>query len=146
MCGIIAVLRRPSLRPPPELNSVLARLDPAPDHLVAAMSDIESGATCSPAALVAIVEQLESVDRELRGVPGVACLLSWPDLAGVERLAVRADQLARLVVTLDQALDAGMVSWPPESLEELSAVVIRLRDVIWALRNDRTTMARAVAA
>src|SRR5579884_736177 len=146
MCGIIAVLRRPSVRPAPDLPSLLAGLDPELEHLVAAITAIESGATCTVDDLVAVAERLESVDRQLRGVPGVACLLSEPDLSGVEHLADRADQLARRVTALDQALDAGQVSWPPESLEELSAVVIRLRDVIWALRHDRTTMARAVAA
>jgi len=144
MCGIIAVLRRRSSRPTPELASILDRLDQAVAGLLGVVAQFDEHAGHHDGSLADAAELLEAIDHELRGPPGVACLLSLPDLAGVAALADRGATLQGLVDQLEELLDTGKVLWSPAYLEGLNAVMIRLRDAIWAVGRDRPGMARAV--
>ncbi len=147
MCGIIAVLRRPSSRPSPDLASIGHRLEDGIARLGAAVAAFDGCAGSNDAELSAIAELLEAVDLELRGPPGVACLLSLPvpQLDGVAQVSAYGATLAALADDLEAALDAGKGLGSPVQLEEVNAVLVRLRDVIWALGRDRPDTARAIA-
>ncbi len=135
MCGIIAVLRRRSDRTPPSSEAVLALLQGGADRLGAASGDDLA------AAIGAVAEQVESVDRLLRGTPGVRALLADRALpATIEGL------VAELTATL-VAREAGLDAEPadPAGLEAVNAAVIRLKDALWAVERDRLRTARAVA-
>ena len=91
MCGIIAVVSRPSGRPGPDPGWVTQRLAGA---LAAVPVDGGSGLV---AALVAGAEELEHADAALRGPAGVRALLGAARSAGrVGTRAVRA-QVRRLM-------------------------------------------------
>ncbi|MDQ1366525.1 MAG: hypothetical protein QOE57_2567, partial [Acidimicrobiaceae bacterium] len=147
MCGIIAVLRRRSSRPTPQLASVLARLDGAVVRLGASVAGFDGSEGRSHDEMTAIAELLEQVDRELRGPPGVSCLLSHSgDGHGYDEVACIGTTLAGLADDLEETLDTGKVLWSPDYLEAVNEVLVRLRDVIWAIGRDRPDTARAIAA
>jgi len=127
MCGIIAVLRRPSTRVPPTPAEVM-------DPIAQAVGLV---ATADPAVLDDVAELLESADRLLRGVPGLRTLLEHPDLA-----TTIDDRMAELVGSLgpvESALDAG--SGDPEAS---NAHLTRVRDAAWAVARDRLGTCRGV--
>ena len=67
MCGIVALLSRPSQRPVPTRDWLFSRLD-------AARADRQGG----PAA---VAGPLEEVDAALKGLPGVRALVGHPEIA-----------------------------------------------------------------
>ncbi|MEA2244082.1 MAG: hypothetical protein QOD24_3638, partial [Solirubrobacteraceae bacterium] len=139
MCGIIAVLHRRSARPVPGLGGVLEQLHDA----VTRLRLVEVGTDL--AALTAIVETLEQADAELRGPPGMACLLSVPKFAAVEQVEAAGAELEAIVRRLETRLDAGEIVWPADELEAGNALLVRLKDVIWAIARDRPGTARGIA-
>jgi glucosamine--fructose-6-phosphate aminotransferase (isomerizing) len=149
MCGIVAVLRRPSSRPAPDPASVV-------DRLAAAATALADGATglnpVVPAALeglARVTTDLESVDEILRGVPGLQCLLGPGAGRGSHRVVDRVADLAGLaaghVEAMEAAIDAGLVELDPIQAEAVNGVLLRLKDVTWAIAQDRVGTARAVA-
>ncbi len=130
MCGIVAILRRPSERPAPAARELLAEIDAA----WAAMGEA--------AGLADAAAGLERVDRALRGTPGVRALLGDPGLAfDLER---RLEDFDEAVGRLEGSLDSGEVPRDPARLEALNAGLLRIKDAAWGLRRDRLTRARAV--
>jgi glucosamine--fructose-6-phosphate aminotransferase (isomerizing) len=137
MCGIVAVIRRPSERATPEPRGILDLLEPIPAGLAGLGLD-----DLTPEAVSARADGLESADRLLRGVAGVRCLVDSPELtAAVERLLAAVDDE---VVRLDAELD-GTTRLGGSELERLNAEMVRLKDAAWAIRRDRLRTARAVA-
>jgi glutamine---fructose-6-phosphate transaminase (isomerizing) len=139
MCGIIAVLHRRSSRPVPGLDGILEQLHDAVARL--RVVDVRADLV----ALTAIVEALEATDAQLRGPPGTACLLAAPDLGAVEQVQSIGATLASIVRQLETRLDAGDIVWPADELETGNALLVRLKDVIWAIGRDRTGTARGIA-
>src|SRR6266511_3562243 len=133
MCGIVAVVRRPSDRPVPDAPGLATRLEEAARHL-------ERGGV---AALRTAAELIESVDAELRGSPGVRCLLG--DRAGFVAVEHHAGLLPPAVERLEADLDTGAVAVAPTDWEAVNAAVVRLKDAVWAVDRDRLRTARAVA-
>lgn len=133
MCGIIAVLRRPSDRPVPTADDLLGPLVGVAAGLDAADADLVE-------ALAGAAERVEIVDRALRGTPGIRALLTDAGLApAIDRaVAEVVHALAAREVQLDEA-GAEVAS------EELNAALIRLKDATWAVRRDRLRTAEAVA-
>ena len=133
MCGIVAVLRRPSRREPPSGETLVAGLDAA----LAAAADLTTMADAASAA--------EAVDSALRGVPGIRALLAdaWLPAALVSRL----DRLDAEVTRVEGWLDSGAPELPggTAEIEALNAALVRLKDAAWALRQDRLRTAREVA-
>ncbi|MFM7059657.1 MAG: hypothetical protein ACKOZL_00495, partial [Actinomycetes bacterium] len=71
MCGIIAVLRRPSDRALPDLPGLAAALLTARGHLEAALAAAEAGDGAAAAVgLRDAAEHAAAVDGALHGVPG----------------------------------------------------------------------------
>ncbi len=119
MCGIIAVLRRPSDRAVPGTDEVLAPLAEA----AALLGHGE------PSALAAAADALEVVDHLLGGVPGLIALDSDPALAGRIRAV-----LAPVPGLLDMVAEALGGS---DHMEEDNAALVRVRDALWAVTRDR---------
>ena len=138
MCGIVAVLSRPSRRPAPSRDAILAKLQQAAATLDA-LRDSER--------LVDKLERaaglLSAVDEALGGTAGVRALVSD------EALAVTARQLGThlsdALQEFEEELDRGEFSVPPADLEAVNAAVVRVKDGIWAVLRERLRTATAVA-
>jgi len=126
MCGIVAIVSRPSARPMPADADVLASLDEA----VANAGD--------PARMASL---LRRVDTELKGVPGLLALVSRP--AFVAGVVERLDRLDALAVDLERSLDSSG-DLDAAAVEAGARAVAALLDPLWALRRDRLRTARAV--
>ena len=120
MCGIIGVVSRPPTRPTPSAGELTAGLSAA--HV--AWPD--TAATTSAVA---------EMDRLLHGLPGVLALAGQPDL--VVRLTAQLDDLDALADGREAELDAVADTMSADDLEEANGELISLRDVLWAIRNDR---------
>ena len=130
MCGIIAVLQRRPTRRPPDLDRIVDELGVLTDRLRAAEGERDL------AGLGGVAGQLEAIDAELRGPPGAAALLAAAGLGGADRLEAAGDG-SRRSAGLEAGLDAAPAVWRPDELEAVNAVVVRLKDVAWALTRDR---------
>ena len=135
MCGIVALLSRPSTRPVPGDAEVLAALDRA---ALAANGDGSLVARLDAAA-----SSTAAADALLRGVPGVMALVRRPELAAA--IVARLDALDAVLAHGDTAVDAA-ADGETGDVEALNAALVRLRDAVWAVRRDRLRTARAVAA
>jgi glucosamine--fructose-6-phosphate aminotransferase (isomerizing) len=140
VCGIVGVLyRRPSGVAAPEIGRSLAALDEAVERLRAGAARPDAG------ELASIADELEALDGALRGPLGTMALLAAAGLEQVLGLEQRAETLGSLLTDLESALDAGEAIWAGDQLEAGNAVLVRLKDVVWALGRDRTSTARGVA-
>ena len=129
MCGIVALLSRPSQRPVPTRDWLFSRLD-------AALADRQGG----PAA---VAGPLEEVDAALKGLPGVRALVGHPEIAA--GITARLDLVDAAIAEFERNLETGTPQ-SPEEIEASNAALIRLRDAAWAVRNDRLRTAGAVEA
>ena len=132
MCGIVAILRRPSRRPPPSSAEISAGLTEAQEAL-GSMLTLDEAATA-----------LEGVAAALAGAAGIRALLEGNDLVPVleATLALVDHAVARIEASLDQ----GNGAFNTEKLEEINAAVVRIKDASWSIGHDRIAAARAVAS
>jgi len=128
MCGIIAVLRRPSGRAVPGSDDVLAPLVAAVDLL----------GTADPSRLSDAADLLEGADRLLGGVPGLLALDRDPSLVGrvTATLAVAPGLLVGFEEVLGESTD----------VEEANAALVRVRDALWSVTRDRLGTHAGVAS
>ena len=119
MCGIIAVLRRPSGRAVPGSDDVLAPLVAAVDLL----------GTADPSRLSDAADLLEGADRLLGGVPGLLALDRDPSLVG--RVTATLAVAPRLLVGFEEVLGEST------DVEEVNATLVRVRDALWSITRDR---------
>ncbi len=132
MCGIIAVVRRPGGRAAPSPDQVTG---PLHDAVAALASGAPLAEACTTAA-----ELVEEADAHLRGAAGVwALVYDRRLLAEVEGVCTT---LSASVAGIEERLDAG---GDAAHVEAVNAAVIRLKDAVWAVANDRVRTARAVA-
>ncbi|MGI8757967.1 MAG: SIS domain-containing protein [Acidimicrobiales bacterium] len=135
MCGIIAVVRRPSEQAPP-----------APPELRAAVVEAASALAVrhNPvAAMEAASTALERLDRLLGGAPGLRCLIAHPGVAA--ELAAAAGRFEAETERLDHDIDSGALDLSGRALEACNVALVRLKDAVWAVGRDRLGAARAVA-
>ena len=125
MCGIVAIVTRPSSRQVPRAAELLATLD---------------GALAAGAGVSAMAKAVSVADHLLRGVSGVRALIGQPDL--VLGLHARLDQLDAVIESEDARLEFVVGA----DLEAANAAQIGLRDAVWAVRKDRIPTAAAVEA
>ena len=125
MCGIVAILTRPSTRAVPTADEVLGLLDRA----VAAPTLVEA------TGLVA------EVDRLLHGVPGTLALVGRSEF--VAGIGARLDRLDARIADAERALEADP-HLSPDDLELRAAELIEVCDAVWAVRRDRLRTAAAV--
>ncbi len=120
MCGIVAVVRRPTDRTPPSLSELATELRRASGHLADAF---DGGAPAGPLAEAAA--HIEAVDAALRGVAGVRALIDDP--AGLAVLTRELTTQQEALVRLEARLDAeGAVD--PDELETINAALVRAKD------------------
>ncbi|MFN8035049.1 MAG: SIS domain-containing protein [Acidimicrobiia bacterium] len=138
MCGIIAVLRRPSGRGAPDAAELSASLARAAERI----DRVRRSTDLAVAELDAAAGELEQVDALLHGVPGVLALLGDRALllATEERLA----DVTAAVEAIEHRLDTA-TGIATGDLESLHAVLIRVKDAAWAIARDRLRTAVAVA-
>ena len=139
MCGIVAVVRRPSDRTVPDLGALASITAAATADLTRATT----GASTWVADLEAAAHHLGTVDAALRGGPGVRGLIADP--AGVARLEAELARQDQLLTDFDATLDAGLAVAAAEAGEALNAALVEVKDRVWALRHDRLATASAVA-
>ncbi|MCA8975521.1 MAG: glucosamine-6-phosphate synthase, partial [Planctomycetes bacterium] len=99
------------------------------------------GNTPDAAALDAAASALADLDRQLQAVPGLWCMLSDP--AATTRLQHRLETLQQQVAAHECTLDQ-MAAAPDDRTEQHNAALIRLKDALWAVHNDRLRHARSV--
>src|SRR5688572_13098147 len=123
MCGIVAVLQRPSSRTAPPADEILAGVAAG----IAALAQHPD----DPRALAAGAGALEAADAVLRGISGLQALLAAPSLEAAMEEAI--GEVTDLAAELERRLDAGEVAVDGPVLELLNAGLIRLKDAAWAL-------------
>ncbi|MBW3614365.1 MAG: SIS domain-containing protein, partial [Actinobacteria bacterium] len=137
MCGIIAVMLQRSDRPVPERAALVAALE-------AARSGLGPPDGSQPGRLIAEVTAaaaaVAEVDARLRGAAGVQALLEHDGLT--QDLEACLHDIKTWHENLERALDVGQVVPEGPDLEELNAVLLRLKDAIWAIEKDRLRTAR----
>lgn len=133
MCGIVAVLGARSRRVEPTAEEVLGLLDQA-----CALSP-----SFEPAVIAQAADWCDQSDRLLYGRPGVRALLAIDTLAPA--ITARLDRLDGWVASIDEHVEQLGEIEGVHDLEELNASLLRLRDVLWAIRRDRLRAATVVA-
>ena len=139
MCGIIAVVPRPSGRTPPAAD-LHARVE---DALSNALEGDASDPTPRLEAFTRSYEQLEAVDAQLRGSVGLRWMLD--DADRLEALDHRAGEFEAWVAKIEDRLDAEAAEALAETAEQTNEALVRLKDGLWRIRRDRIAGAWAVA-
>ncbi len=130
MCGIVAVVRRPSARSVPAARSLRETLSSALE--IVSTLDLSLDVRLAQSAAV-----LEAGNTQMLGVPGVRGLLTDPSL--VPELHVLCLQLGAVVTSIEVDLDGS------DHVDELlNASLIRMKDAVWAIQRDRLRTALAV--
>jgi glutamine---fructose-6-phosphate transaminase (isomerizing) len=133
MCGIVAVVRRPSRRTPPTAGELTAELDACLAALGAGIDRLDEAA-----------DRAERLDGLLHGVAGVRALLGDAELTDTIRTG--AAEVQGRIAAIEANLDAGEgAALEPSHLEAVNAALVRLKDAVWAIERDRLRMAAAVA-
>lgn len=135
MCGIIAVVRRPSMRVVPTRDDVLGLVVGAAAELHGVALEAADG------PLIAVADRIETADRLLRGTPGVRALIS--DRALSDGLRRELVDVNALLDNLEEQLDAK-ATVDSLDLEGVNASLIRVRDAVWAIERDRLRAAEVV--
>jgi len=134
MCGIIAVVRRPSTRATPTSQAVL-------DLVVGQAALFVSGPDATD-TIAAVGARLAEADALLRGVPGLRLLLAEPSLGPA--LVHYCDELLAAVEQEEQRLEQdGTLS--TSQLEARNQALIAVRDGVWAITRDRLRAAEVVS-
>jgi glutamine---fructose-6-phosphate transaminase (isomerizing) len=141
MCGIVAVLSRPSHRALPDEDELVAALLRLAGQLSAeAPADlIRQGAE----TLDQVAQGLRHVDSELRGAVGLRAMLTAPGT--IARLEEACAAGAEAVTVLEATLDSVAVDLAPPAQEAVNSALVRLKDAWWAVSCDRLTAARRIA-
>jgi glucosamine--fructose-6-phosphate aminotransferase (isomerizing) len=134
MCGIIAVVRRPSTRATPTSQTIL--------DLVAGQAALLVSGPDVTDAIAAVGSRLAEADALLRGVPGLRLLLAEPSLGPA--LVHHCDELLAAVEQEEQRLEQdGNLS--TRQLEARNQALIAVRDGVWAITRDRLRAAEVVS-
>ena len=134
MCGIIAVVRRPSTRATPTSQAVL--------DLVAGQAALFVSGPDATDTIAGVGARLAEADALLRGVPGLRLLLAEPSLGPA--LVYHCDELLAAVEQEEQRLEQdGTLS--TSQLEARNQALIAVRDGVWAITRDRLRAAEVVS-
>jgi glucosamine--fructose-6-phosphate aminotransferase (isomerizing) len=133
MCGIIAVLRQRSRQAPPAV-AVLEQAVAVATRAIAQGFDAKN--------LTAAATALADLDRELRSVPGLRCLLDAPAAAATAKQQLEA--LHQQVTAFERTLDQDASLTLDDQLEQRNAALVRLKDALWSVWKDRLQHAEAV--
>jgi glutamine---fructose-6-phosphate transaminase (isomerizing) len=137
MCGIVAVLSRPSCARAPEPSEILAKLEGVAAQM-GSDGPVDGRVVLEGSAAVV----LAAVDARLRGPSGLRCLL-MPGVA--DKLEALAGLITSRVKDFEACLEHDLRGMPAGRLEEVNVGLTRLLDCLWSIGRDRVAMARAVA-
>jgi glucosamine--fructose-6-phosphate aminotransferase (isomerizing) len=135
MCGIIAVVRREPTRATPRSGDILALIEPIAARLSGATEDDLLEVLREAAGLA------ERANALLCGLPGLLALSGEASLPPA--IAEHVAAAGAFVSALEQRLDRSAIA-PTDDLEALNAMLIRVKDALWAIERDRLRTARAV--
>ncbi|MEM9566144.1 MAG: glucosamine-6-phosphate synthase, partial [Actinomycetota bacterium] len=136
MCGIIAIVRRRSTRPIPDVDALST-------SLTAALAAVPTGTEGDLAArLLDVGERLAAVDRELRGEAGLVAMVG--DQAFVAATATVVGQIDERIGVIEAELEARGDTVP--DLEAVNGALVALKDAAWSLERDRLRAAAEVVA
>jgi len=152
MCGIIAVVRRPTERAIPTVAEVCGPLEQASLLLAGLISALsESGSRSGPdgrngqdspgGTLAAAANLLAGADQLLRGVAGTRLLIEVPGAAA--RIATLIAGVDLQITSFEDLLDVDTTILGLD-LEAVNAALIDLKDAAWAVRRDRLRAAEGV--
>ena len=127
MCGIIAVLSRPSTRPVPAASDLFDLLDRA----------------IADPTMIGAARLTSACDQLLHGVPGVCALVGRHELLAA--MNAKLDQLDARATEYEQWIESS-TDLTVEQIEQANIEMIALRDATWAVRQDRLRTAREVDA
>jgi len=137
MCGIVAVLSRPSRRAPPDAAACAARIARAAEEIRAWGTPESNGR----AGLDGAVAACEEAASELSGLPGFRALLRDRGT-----LAPAVARLGEAVHRFEALLDQRASSLGTAQVETLNALLVRVKDAHFALERDRLGNLEAVRA
>lgn len=130
MCGIVAIVRRPSTRAVPTSAQVLTLVNGATAAFDADRVEALNG--CQ--------QSLQELNALLLGVPGAIALLESPGLAS--EVDARLEPLANaLTSAADEAFERGAVI-----AEDLNAARRSVKDTLWAVLRDRLSVPQGIRA
>ena len=120
MCGIIAVLRRPSSREVPDLVGLNNLLDSITSSL--SMEDLNT--------LKKQVDSLDFVNSQLKGLPGFLALFHNEGLIS---------QIERNLEDISEFLTnpTDLISFSSDDVEALNSSLTMMRDLVWSINNAR---------
>jgi len=130
MCGIVAIVRRPSTRVVPTSAEVLALVAAATSDFD--LRDVDALTDCRAT--------LDSLNALLLGVPGAIALMETPGL-GAETSAQLAPLAAALTSVADDDFERGIVI-----AEDLNAARRSVKDGLWAVLRDRLAVPQGIRA
>lgn len=136
MCGIIAIVRGTNHGSPTDIATQARRL-------VALGARLEIDPRSWPQQITEVADELEDVDRCLRGVPGVTGLLADPPTA--QAISDDCSRLGEMVVAAGTYLDDPSHELDPRQLEPTNAALLRCKDALWAIGRDRLRAADGIA-
>ncbi|NDH88556.1 MAG: glucosamine-6-phosphate synthase, partial [Actinobacteria bacterium] len=134
MCGIIAVVRRPSTRATPTSQAVL--------DLVAGQAALFVSGPDATDTIAGVGARLAEADALLRGVPGLRLLLAEPSLGPA--LVHHCDALLAAVEQEEQRLEQDGTLLTSQ-IEARNQALIAVRDGVWAITRDRLRAAEVVS-
>ncbi|MCH1512070.1 MAG: SIS domain-containing protein [Acidimicrobiales bacterium] len=130
MCGIIAIIRKRPDRQAPDPFRLRDLVNSISETVPTNLQDIEE-----------ITESITRLETEISGVPGTMTLLENPELMSflVEKCGRLENSLTDFEILLN-----GSDSEVGE-IEKINAGIIRMKDSLWSLSNDRVRMVKAVS-
>lgn len=138
MCGIVAVLARPSRRAAPEPGDLLRRIGDVAASLTG--RPVAELIEATPEILDQASATLRRIDRELRGPSGLRALTARHDTLG--RFDVAVERVGEGITAVENCLDQAAVRLAPQAQERVSSSLVGLKDAWWAVGHDRLQMAR----
>ncbi len=135
MCGIIAIVRRRTDRATPSSASILTGLDTAVDLFPAP----DSGDLANKLGEVA--DTVYRIDLELRGEAGLQAMLVDSNL--IPEITSRLATVGTGVAKIEAHLEAHGEQMT--GLEAINAALVRTKDAVWAIEQDRIRTAQTVA-
>jgi glucosamine--fructose-6-phosphate aminotransferase (isomerizing) len=136
MCGIVAVLRRPTTQAVPDHQELIEIL--AGTELELRDSSVDAS------ALERITAELIDVDDRLRGSSGLRCMLRSESVT--ESLAAALVGIEKRIAEVEVRLDQESVLITTRQQERVNAALIGVKDAWWAIAHDRLAMGRAVSS
>lgn len=121
MCGIIAIMRRPSQRPSPSREALIELL-----NLAEAAFDPNSAESLAQSTV-----HLNELKALISAEPGARFLLAESEIA--DEIATRVSKLQRLLQTEVEASQSSA----QQDNEQLNAARIAMKDAMWSILQDR---------